>query len=264
MEIISGKDFRRVRGLPFCYLCGRRFNDVNDKTRDHVPPQTMFLSADRRNPLILPTHNKCNQGESWADEIVGQLIGVLHGKYPQRKNLKVKVGLYTSNKDNQPALVLEGINFRGFIARCVKAFHAALYREFLPPTTPNWFDPPIIPGVKKQGKVEFEETRVQFPLIVSTIKKNRKAGKIDRISCFNNKCIYECVWEQMDNGQWACMFALNIYDWKRLGDSSHQPIRGCVGFYMPTKGLPKNATTGIVKILEIPISNTEPLDPFAS
>ena len=89
--------------------------------------------------------------------------------------------------------LLEGINLRGIIARCVKAFHAALYRQYLPRNIRNWFDPPTLPGIKKNGKILFEETKVQFPLFVSTIKKNRKAGKVDRISCFNDKCFYECV-----------------------------------------------------------------------
>jgi hypothetical protein len=232
-------------------------------TRDHVPPKALFLLQDREKPLILPAHHHCNQRESWADEIVGQLVNTLHGIYPKKHNIRVKANVYQRNGSAEPVLVVEGINIRGFIARCVKAFHAALYKEYLPRNTRNWFDPPMLPGTKKAGKVMFEETRVQFPLFVSTLKKNRKAGKLDRISCFNDKCVYECVWEQTDDGTWACMFALNIYDWKNLGDTLHQPRRGCVGFYMPKRGSPKNATTGIVRVLEIPITNLNPLDPFA-
>lgn len=264
MEIKTSRELRELQKLAFCYLCGRKFKDAKAKTRDHVPPKAIFLASDRIRPLILPTHERCNQKESKADEIVGQLIYALHGVYPKRERRRVKVNLYENPKNRTPALVLEGINLRGIIARCVKAFHAALYRQYLPRNTRNWFDPPTLPGIKKNGNILFEETRVQFPLFVSTIKKNRKAGKVDRISCFNDKCFYECVWEQMDDGTWACIFALNIYDWKKLGDPLHQQKRGCVGFYMPRKGLPKNATTGIMRKIEIPILNLDPLDPFGN
>jgi hypothetical protein len=147
------------------------------------------------------------------------------------------------------------------VARFVKAFHAALYKEYLPDKTGHWFDLPTPSGTKKDGKIKFEGIKIQLPLFVATLKKNRKAGKIDRISCFNDKCLYECVWEQMDDGSWACIFGLNIYDWKNLGDTS-QPRRGCVGYYMPAKGLPVGATKGIVRKLETPICNFDPLDPF--
>ncbi len=66
----------------------------------------------------------------------------------------------------------------------------------------------------------------------------------------------------MDDGTWACIFALNIYDWKKLGGSIHHPQHGCVGFYMPESGKPQNATAGVARTLEIPFTNFDPLDPF--
>ncbi len=70
--------------------------------------------------------------------------------------------------------LLEGINLRGIIARCVKAFHAALYRQYLPRNIRNWFDPPTLPGIKKNGKILFEETKVQCKclaaVVISTIR----------------------------------------------------------------------------------------------
>lgn len=262
MEIVKHKQFQKLQRLSFCYLCGKTFSPQDTRTRDHVPPKSIFLGTDRHCPLILPTHNNCNQDESWADEIVGQLINVMHGKYPQEHNRRMDVQIHEHPKTKQPMLVLQGINFRGFIARCVKAFHAALYAEYLPQETPSWFDPPMPVGEKKNGQFQFEKIRVQFPLFVEVIKKNRVAGKVDRLICYNNQCFYECVWEQMDDGTWACIFAFNIYNWKDLGDALHHPKRGCMGFYMPINGKPKNATTGIIRILEIPIKNSDPLDPF--
>lgn len=259
--IKNNRDFQRVQKLPFCYLCGKTFRSEEKKTRDHVPPKALFLKEDRKFPLILPTHLKCNQNESWADEIVGQLMHGLHGIYPPKEKIKIKIGLYKNTANNQPMLAIEGINFKGFIGRCVKAFHATLYNECLTDDIRNWFDTPMRAGIKEHDRVIFEKSS-NIPLFVEVIKKNRMAGKLDRVECFNSKCIYECVWEQMDNGEWMCIFALNIYDWKNLGDPSLQHLNGCVGFYMPKEGLPKNSTKGITRILEMPICNLEPLDPF--
>ena len=262
MEIKTHKKLQEIRDLPFCYFCGCNFNNDDNVTRDHVPPKAVFLPSDRKNPLILPAHYNCNQNESWADEVIGQLIYSLHGIYPEKEKTRVKIGVYEDPRSKQPITALENLNLRGFIGRCVKAFHAALYGEYLPRNTPNWFDPPPLSAIKKDNKIELEKSSIHFPLFVETIKKNRKAGRIDRIECFNGKCIYECVWEQMDNGDWACMFALNIYDWKQLGDPLLQKQRGCVGYYMPKNGLPPKAAKGIARILEIPINNFHPLDPF--
>lgn len=264
MEISSGAELREAGKLPFCYLCGKRFEDKEPTTRDHVPPKAIFLPCDRARPLILPAHAGCNQNQSKADEVIGQLVHALHGIYPPREKLRVRVNTYENAKNQMQVFGLEGINLKGVITRCIKAFHAALYKRYLPEATPNWIDAPTVIGVKRGKKVVFEEPRAQFALFVCVIKKNRKAGRIDRISCFNDKCIYECVWEQMDDRRWACIFAFNIYDWKRLGDPLHQRQRGCVGYYMPMCGLPEGATTGIARLLEMPISNTDPWDPFGA
>lgn len=261
MMLQTDKELRKVQSLNFCYSCGIEFKAGEKTTKDHVPPKAIFLHGDRLRPLILPTHLKCNNEKSETDEVIGQLINALHGISPKKGNIKVKTAIYKNALSGEPVLAFEGLNLKGVVARFIKAFHAALYKEYLPDKVGHWFDVPMPSGAKKDGKVEFEKIKIQLPLFVETLKKNRKAGKIDRISSFNNKCLYECVWEQMDDGTWACIFGLNIYDWKNLGDAS-QPRRGCVGYYMPSKGLPASATTGIVRKLEIPIYNFDPLDPF--
>ena len=105
--------------------------------------------------MVLPTHHQCNQDESWADEIVGQLVNALHDKYPQKNNMKLDVQVHEHPQTKQPTLILQGINFRGFLSRCVKAFHAALYKKCLPSETRNWFDPPMPTGEKKDDEIKF-------------------------------------------------------------------------------------------------------------
>lgn len=86
------------------------------------------------------------------------------------------------------------------------------------------------------------------------------AKRLDRITCYNGKCVYECVWDKTDNGQPICIFALKVYDWGALANTEDFPKRGCVGMYLPASGRPTDGTTATE--LVIPIANTEKLDPF--
>lgn len=262
IEIRTNKELRSVSRLRFCYLCGEKFQQTDNVTRDHVPPKAVFLLQDRTKPLILSTHYSCNQRQSKTDEMVGQLVSALNYAYPDRKNMRLRISTQKLQNLAHPTMVLEGIDLRGVIARWVKGFHAALYHRYLPRKTQHWFEPPMMVGQKVKGKVVFSPIGPHFLLIIEIIKKNRKAGRIDRIECFNSKCIYECAWEKLDDGRFACFFALNIYDWKNLVDSRNFPKKGCVGFYLPPTGKPSNAVEGVTRILEIPCDNTEPLDPF--
>ena len=97
--------------------------------------------------------------------------------------------------------------------------------------------------------------------MVEEIKRNRLTGTLDRIVCRNGKCRYECVWTQFDRGEWFCVYALDIYDWKDLGDIAHFKARSCVGCYRrPEKGAPRSATCSTR--LQFPIDNLEELDAF--
>ncbi|RKY09952.1 MAG: hypothetical protein DRP66_00925 [Planctomycetota bacterium] len=262
VEIKSAKAFRGVRTLPFCYLCGTTFKDADKVTKDHVPPKAIFSKDDRKNPLILMVHDVCNQKESRTDEVIGQLISVLHGKYPKPSKQRIKVTVENIPDRTQPTLVLRDMNMQIVLARWVKGFHAALYREYLPNDTKNAFCPPLPEGRVVRGKLEFNPVPIHHPVIVETIKKNRRAGRLDEIVCYNGKCKYECAWERMDDNTWGCFFALNIYDWKNLGDPANFPRRGCVGWYGPESGKPENATDGVTRILGIPIANRDRFDAF--
>ena len=107
MEIKTHKELQEIQKLPFCYLCGHNFNNDDEKTRDHVPPKAIFLSSDHKNPLILPAHGTCNEKESKADEIIGQIIYSLHGIYPDENKMRVKIGVYEHPENRQPVTALE-------------------------------------------------------------------------------------------------------------------------------------------------------------
>src|SRR6266404_5351001 len=76
------KDFRAVRYLPFCYLCGRAFVDTDTADRDHVPPKSAFNSRDKEPALILKTHVACNSSLSVEDRKIGQLIALRRREGP--------------------------------------------------------------------------------------------------------------------------------------------------------------------------------------
>ena len=247
-------------------MCGKTFSEGAEKDRDHVPPKSIFATEDRDLPLILPTHSCCNRAQSDYDEIVGQLVAAIHGKYPKPANMKLDVQVAESaEQEHRPlgsaALISTGSSAGG------RAFHAALYREVLPDNdgttdgTMFGFDPPFPVGhVDKDGEISVDAIRPHHTYFVKQVKRNRTAGRLDRIVCFNGKCVYECVWDKADGGQPICIFALNLYDWSSLANTEDFPKRGCVGTYLPVKGRPLDATTATS--IAIPISNVEKLDPF--
>ena len=84
-KLTSQKDLRLVQRLNFCYLCGDGFDKDSERTKDHVPPEAMFAEADRNFPLIVSAHGSCNWARSPEDEVIGQLVSLLHGCHQRCK-----------------------------------------------------------------------------------------------------------------------------------------------------------------------------------
>src|SRR5262249_53084412 len=66
-------------------------------------------------------------------------------------------------------------------------------------------------------------------------------------------------------GDWATsgfVFAFNLYDWKDLGRTAGQPVRGCAGFYWRKDCLPPATATRRRGTASV-IRNLDQLDPFA-
>lgn len=266
-ELFTQTELRSIQKLPFCYLCGSALTQETT-TRDHVPPKSIFATEDRDWPLILPSHLDCNGAQSGYDEIVGQLVAAIHGKYPEPANMKLNVQVAESANTGAQSAWVSGVNLHRIVGRWLRAFHAALYREYLPDNdgtkdgTKFSFDPPFPIGHEvENGAITVDAIRPHHACFVELIKRNRTGGRLDRIVCFNGKCVYECVWDKADGGQPCCIFALNVYDWSALANTHDFRRRGCVGVYLPAKGRPAGATTATS--LALPIFNAEKLDPFA-
>src|ERR1700733_3162360 len=103
VSLLCQSDFRGVRKLPFCYLCGRDFVAGDSLNRDHVPPECAFAAPDRE-PLLLPAHTACNKSYELLDEKIGQLIALRYGKVPQDpRHSRLKFAI--SPQDDQGAVV---------------------------------------------------------------------------------------------------------------------------------------------------------------
>jgi hypothetical protein len=128
-SLITQRDFRAVQNLPFCYLCGQSFAPDDRINRDHVSPKSIFAGPDR-SPLLLATHQHCNSAQKLTDEKVGQLIALKRGYMPSPpENRRLKFG--------RPMLVgltaVTNLDVDEAVWRWIRGFHAALYREPLPP-----------------------------------------------------------------------------------------------------------------------------------
>jgi hypothetical protein len=119
------QDFQGVRGLLFCYLCGRDFVSGDETNSDHVPPTSAFKPRDRTPPLKLKTHKNCHEAFNVSDWRLGQLIALRWGKAPrviEKRALKFRYA--------RPNIVaLENLDVDEAIWRWVLGFHAALYRR---------------------------------------------------------------------------------------------------------------------------------------
>jgi hypothetical protein len=257
VSLTTQSDFRKVRNLPFCYVCGNQFATDDLCDNDHVPPKTIFRKSDRL-PLKLKTHKTCNELHSGDDENVGQLIGAMDGGFPgdpKKQRLRVShIGPSVGGITN--------LNVDAAIWRWVRGCHAGLYLE---PLLTNSFS--IVSPFPRADQIEGGPFRIrpilpQHPLFVEIIKTQRMHGALDRIETNKRNFIFECVWAKSDDAtKWICMFAIKIYDWKRLGTTPLGPHRGCAGCYV-LDAAPASATR--VTDWNVVHPNLDHLDPFGA
>lgn len=259
IEIVTQKALQGCGRLGFCYLCGKPFAQGEELTRDHVPPRAIFLEPDRGDPLILPAHPDCNQGESGEDELVGQLVSALHERFPRPERVRLQVALGHLGDGTKPIGFTRNINLDRIVWRWVRGFHAALYGEHLPRTTRCFVHVPFPRGRVRDGEIELDPMLPQQEFVPGTIKKNRVARNLDCIACWNRKCIYECVYVHADDGDPICFWALRVYDWEKLADPRLPAGRGCIGGYEPPQGIPPGAS--VDTNLSFPFPNRDPLSP---
>ena len=260
-SITNQKDARKVRDLNFCYLCGETFNPEDKTNYDHTPPETIFLEQDRNFPIKLKTHQSCHELLNLDDEVMGQLIRLLHGMQPNQRDDKLKIKEY-STKANKTIAVFEGKNLEELIKRWLKGFHAALNSMALPSGSMFAIQTPFPSGVMKNGKLVVDPILEQHYKFVESIKRNRAINNLDLIVSNNEKIKYECVWDQLNDNSWICIFAIDLYGWKDLGDVNNFEPRGCAGSYRLLTGKAP-ADASLATQLEFRLNNLDRADPYS-
>jgi len=259
-RLATQKDLRAVRSLPFCYLCGGAFARDAQINRDHVPPSSAFAKADRDPPLKLKTHIECHKRWSVEDKKVGQLIALKRGERPKAPRDEALRFVGAGNM-----IGVDNLNIDEAVWRWVSGFHAALYGTPLVLSENSWrtLRTPFPRGTISGNTVSLQPMFHQHSMIVDAIKRNRAADNLDVLVANRGNLRYQCVWvEADDHSKWACMFAIDIYDWKDLGGHTPAiPSRGCAGLYVAdNRGAPSGAAVDRRSPIAAP--NEEPLDPF--
>lgn len=255
-ELRTQRQLRAAQDLEFCCICGKPCPRGPTWSRQHVPPKAIFATSDRTPPLILPAHKQCNEDQSPLDTVIGQLVGLLHGRHPTKRELRLDVEPFT-NSCGATTGGLKDLPLRRIVFRWARSFHAALYGEYIEDRGGDIFEP-FPSGYVVDGQVEFEGVTSDRLVLTDVFRQQVKAGRTDAVICYNGKCEYRCTWLSFDNGMPFCLFALRLYSWEDLGDPS-APRRGCLGWYHAD--VPQNASRGTH--LEIPINARQTLDPFA-
>lgn len=260
-SITTDRELRRARSLDFCYLCGREFTPDDPKRRDHVPPRKMFHETDRNPPLILPAHEACNEAWSVDDEKLNQLIAIMHRTYPREDRVRLDATAIHLEGEDKPLGGLENFDWPRMIFRCVRGFHAALYREFMAddPRRRTVYVP--FPEFRSDGEylIPVPDSPARYGA-TNLFRAQRKAGRTDRVECCNGKCVYECTWGRLPRvGFYVCLFGLRVYKLERLGDPRFGGWpRGCLGYYAAEA--PFGAATMTPLYVNV---GARTLDPFA-
>jgi hypothetical protein len=250
-------DFRAIQRMTFCYVCGEQFKIGDNNNRDHLPPRNAFDKGDRTPVLWLPTHYDCNWQHRETDEKIGQLISLKRHQVPAPKNRKLRFRLFPL----QGVTAIDNLHLDHAIWRWVRGFHAALYKEFVPDLLTRSLVTPFPRLELMPYGAVLHPILQQHLVIVATLKTNRAKQNLDTIRSNNGQFSYDCVWIQDDDKHtWVCMFGMNIYDWKDMGEVGLPP-RGCAGCYYDVPGgIPAAATRATTTKIIAP--NVDRLDPF--
>lgn len=244
MLIESQSQLRESQRIEFCYLCGHPL-ELAPCNRDHVPPKRMFAVEDRLNPLVLPTHERCNHHWHAADEQTCDLFSLFNGReFGGRNQPSLQVVSLKEGEGDTPYLATSSLNLIVVVRRWIHAFHTALYREFLPLDTPMDIGLPFpssdTPDFEALSGLRHLHEKISWKLL-----NHRLMNRVDRIRIYNSKCDYFCVWSKMDSGKSCCMFALRVHSWENLVDTRLGPKAACMGLYIPVAGRPEAASKAV-------------------
>jgi hypothetical protein len=101
------------------------------------------------------------------------------------------------------------------------------------------------------------EVGIEF---VRALRTNRVAGTIDQLIVRNTKVRYYCLWAQADQGEWLCIWALDVHGWVAFGDP-RLGSGGCFGAYLRSRGDPPPGAA-VSTAAALALTSPDSLDPF--
>lgn len=93
----------------------------------------------------------------------------------------------------------------------------------------------------------------------ATIRKAILTDSADRLTAYNGKFSYACVWSHLSNGEPFCIFAFDIYTFHRLSPAVDNFPKAFIGSYVPDV-IPM--TSAWESKLKFDICKREMLDPL--
>lgn len=204
-------------------------------------------------------HEARNGAWSVRDERAGQLVSTMIGRYPASKRTRIDVTRFTNAADGRSFFGVLNFGLEEDVRRIVRAFHAALYDEYLPPQGIS-VSLPFATGHAPTGVPEIEPPPPWHRAAVIDLLRSKHVDRLDQVVCDGNECEYACTWMPPTRGQWRCVFGLRLHRWGNLGEPAFAQ-RGCVGFYYRDER-PQGACEAPTICLGIRVPN--PLDPFAA
>ncbi len=258
IRILTDDDREKaVRRLRFCYLCGEPLGPKRGSgwNRDHTPP-TSYVTG-RGAALPMRTHPECNAAWSLRDERGGQLMSTMIGRYPSRTQTRIDVTNFIDAETGTSFFGVREFGIETDVRRIVRAFHAALYDEFLAEDG-ILISLPFASGHAPSGVPVPDPIPDWHRAAVIDLRRSQGFDRLDHLACGGGECDYICTWTRASN-RWRCVFGLRLHEWGNLGDPAFQQ-RGCVGLYHRNQ-LPSNASTA--PSIAVPVRLPNPLDPFA-
>lgn len=264
VSLSTQQAIRVAQELSFCFDCGESFHAGCERENhpDHIPPKAVFAESDRNFPVKVACHRRCNGGNHLVDETIGQLLATLHGKAVREDVVpRVKGEPFPVKGSEVPFGCISHPDLAKEIWRWVRAFHAALYQQYLADDVIHTVLPPVPQGRMTPDGPLIEERLEDQAYLTELLKQNRSSGRLDEIVANNGKLHYICNWSPpMTDEKRVCVFGLNLYDWKSLGSEHFEP-RGCVGRYVVNESeLPPTAS--VQSCIHVPYVSLDRLDPF--
>ena len=163
-----------------------------------------------------------------------------------------------SDSQQLVAGAIDGFDLEGLVARWIRGFHAALYRERLGNVLRGCIWPPLASSDSlKPDQAQFDVSQQRLD-VCHGLYWQRKSQRVDQLLANQNTVEYICYWSRVLDG-FRCYWALRIDDWIEWGDLG-QPKRACVGFF---DRLNAPSTASRLSSLHVPRFIPQPLDPFA-